>query len=342
VSAPTAAPEPDFGHLMHMSDERGTFEHALFSEPRPEHGYCSDDMARVLVVATRERDHAAVMRNLAMLSLKFLQDALDSQGRCRNRMDRSGTWEDRPALDDCWGRSIWGLGTAASHSDDHLIRHLATKGLERAMRQRSPWPRAMAFAVLGATEAIGVDPDDMLARSLLSDAADAMSDTARRRQWPWPEARLTYANATLPEAMIAAGSALERPLLQQRGLDLLEWLLDRETRQGHLSVTPVGGSGPDDHGARFDQQPIEVAALADACARAHKIDHNPRWLDGINAAANWFLGHNDAGVVMWDPTTGGAFDGLEEHGANLNQGTESTLALLTTLQHAQSRVSVLQ
>ncbi len=45
---------------------------------------------------------------------------------------------------------------------------------------------------------------------------------------------------------------------------------------------------------------------------------------------------------MWDPTTGGAFDGLEEHGANLNQGTESTLALLATLQHAQSRVSVLQ
>ena len=37
-----------------MTDDRGTFEHALFSEPRPEHGYCSDDMARVLVVATRE------------------------------------------------------------------------------------------------------------------------------------------------------------------------------------------------------------------------------------------------------------------------------------------------
>ena len=54
VSAPPEASEPDFGHLIHMTDERGTFEHALFSEPRPEHGYCSDDMARVLVVAARE------------------------------------------------------------------------------------------------------------------------------------------------------------------------------------------------------------------------------------------------------------------------------------------------
>ena len=128
MNLPLEAPAPDFGHLLSMTDERGTFEHALFSEPRPEHGYCTDDMARVLVVATRERGGTSAMRNLAMLSLSFLQDALDSQGRCRNRMNRVGAWEDSPALDDCWGRSIWGLGTAVSHSDDELIRHLRRDG----------------------------------------------------------------------------------------------------------------------------------------------------------------------------------------------------------------------
>jgi len=257
-------------------------------------------------------------------------------------MNRSGVWEDPPALDDCWGRSIWGLGTAASHSDDHLIRHLAERGLERAMRQRSPWPRAMAFAALGAAEVLSIDPGNMSARSLLSDAADAMSGPSLHARWPWPEPRLTYANATLPEAMIAAGTALERPVLVRQGLDLLEWLLERETQRGHLSVTPVGGSGPADHGPDFDQQPIEVAALADACTRAETVDGDRRWMNGITSAADWFLGHNDSGVVMWDPKTGGAFDGLEKDGANLNQGTESTLALLSTLQHAQSSVSVLQ
>jgi hypothetical protein len=125
-------------------------------------------------------------------------------------------------------------------------------------------------------------------------------------------------------------------------LDLLEWLLDRETRAGHLSVTPVGGSGPDDHGPAFDQQPIEVAALADACARAQAVDGDRRWKDGIAAASGWFLGHNDGGVLMWDPDTGGAFDGLQRDGANLNQGTESTLALLSTMQHARSLQSVVR
>src|ERR1700723_1400040 len=92
------APAPDFGHLLHMTDQRGTFEHALFTQPRPEHGYCSDDMAPVLIVVAREPDHTPEMRSPAMLSLRFLQDALDSHGRCRNRMDRFGVWEDSPAV----------------------------------------------------------------------------------------------------------------------------------------------------------------------------------------------------------------------------------------------------
>ncbi len=37
---------------------------------------------------------------------------------------------------------------------------------------------------------------------------------------------------------------------------------------------------------------------------------------------------------MWDPETGGGFDGLMSDGVNLNQGAESTLALLSTQQHA--------
>jgi hypothetical protein len=340
VSTPLEAPKPDYSHLMSMTGQRGTFEHALFSEPRPEHGFCTDDMARVLVVTSREPVPTSAVRDLALLSVRFLLSAIDPQGKCRNRMDRHGSWKDVPTLDDCWGRTIWGLGTAFSRSDDDLICELSTEGLARAMTQRSPWPRAMAFAALGAADVLNADPGNGSARSLLSDAADRMSVLGHHPGWPWPESRLTYANAVLPEAMIAAGSALDRPVLQRRGLDLLEWLLVREMRHGHLSVTPVGGSGSEDPGPGFDQQPIEAAALADACARAVDVDGGQQWGVGITAAADWFLGRNDAGVLMWDADTGGGFDGLHHSGANLNEGAESTLAFLSTMQHAQRTASM--
>ena len=44
---------------------------------------------------------------------------------------------------------------------------------------------------------------------------------------------------------------------------------------------------------------------------------------------------------MFDPQTGGGYDGLERHGRNLNQGAESTLAMLATAQQAR-RISELE
>ena len=120
------------------------------------------------------------------------------------------------------------------------------------------------------------------------------------------------------------------------------WLLDHETAGGHLSPTPVGGSGPGDPRPGFDQQPIEIAAIADACARACGVDPSPIWPDGVRAAADWFEGANDVGLRMWDPQTGGGFDGLHADGVNQNQGAESTLAVLSTLQHAMRLSTVPQ
>jgi hypothetical protein len=329
------APDPKFDHLLRMTNHRATFEHACFAEPRREHGYCTDDMARVLVVTTREPDTSGAVNGLAGVAVRFLNEAQAFSGACRNRMDSAGRWTDEPTLKDHWGRCIWGLGTAAAHSDVGIVRRLAVIQFERAAKGRSAWPRATAFAALGAAELLTVHPEHRAARELITDYAAGVAEPNGDPAWPWPEPRLTYANAVLPEAMIAAGVALDDSTLCQRGLDLLAWLVEYETAEGHLSPTPAGGSGPDDLRPAFDQQPIEVSTLADACARAAAIDARPIWPDTVLAAAAWFQGSNDAGQLMWDPETGGGFDGLLADGVNRNQGAESTLAVLSTLQHAR-------
>ena len=338
----SAVPEPKFDHLLRLTDCRGTFEHACFAEPRPEHGYCTDDMARVLVVATREPKSSGDVNRLAGVAVRFLNDAQSYAGPCRNRMNRGRRWEDEPALKDWWGRCIWGLGTAAAHSDVALVRRLAVIQFERAAKVRSPWPRAMAFAALGAAELLSVEPDHLAARALLTDYADTVAKPNGDAAWPWPEPRLTYANAAIPEAMIATGVALDDWTLRQQGLDLLGWLLECETGEDHLSPTPAAGRGPGDVRPAFDQQPIEVSTLADACTRAATIDPASIWTDGVRAAAGWFMGNNDAQQVMWDPETGGGFDGLHADGVNRNQGAESSLAVLSTLQHARYLSTVRQ
>ena len=45
-------------------------------------------------------------------------------------------------------------------------------------------------------------------------------------------------------------------------------------------------------------------------------------------AFNWFLGNNRLHQIIYNPCTGGCYDGLEETHVNLNQGAESTVSYL--------------
>jgi hypothetical protein len=300
---------------------------------RRAHGYCTDDVARGLVVTSREPGPSAEVVGLAERYLAFLTHAQHADGSFHNRLGFDRTWTDRPGLGDWWGRALWGLGTAAARSPVPWIREEALFAFTTGVARRSGDPRAMVFAALGAAELLRADPGNAPVAALLADAVTAVGRPDPDPRWPWPQDRLTYANAALAEVLIAAGDLLEDPPVLADGLRMLTWLLDVQAADGHLSVLPVAGwlrGGPR---SRYDQQPIEVAALADACATAAAVTGDRLWEDGVRRSVAWFLGDNDAGTVMWDPATGGGYDGLTPHGPNLNQGAESTLALIATLQH---------
>jgi hypothetical protein len=213
------------------------------------------------------------------------------------------------------------------------------KGLfDRAAGERPPSSRSMVFAALGAAEVLATDPTDGPARALLAAVVPAIGPIPVDGAWPWPEPRLRYANAAVAEALIAAGSLLSEKDVLADGLRVLDWLLNLQTHRGRLSVVPSSGWTPGQGPPAFDQQPIEVAALASACARAHAVTGATRWATGVLLAHNWFFGGNDAGVPLADPDTGGCGDGLGAHGVSLNQGAESTLALLATCQQASYRM----
>ncbi len=331
-----SGPAPDFTHLVRLTDDTGLFEHARHATARREHGYCTDDVARGLVVTSREPDPPARVARLAERYLTFLVHAQDPAGCFHNRMTHDRRWSDRPGLGDWWGRAMWGLGTAAARSPAPWVRQEALFAFTQGATQRSPHTRAMAFAGLGAAEVLRDEPDNATAAALLTDAAVAAAgNPGVDSDWPWPEQQLTYANAALAEVVIAAADLTGNQHLLASGVRMLTWLHNIQLMDGGLSVIPAGGWR---HGAprrRHDQQPIEVATLADACATAVTATGDPRWHDGVRQAAAWFLGDNDGSTRMWDPATGGGYDGLTPHGANLNQGAESTLALISTLQHAR-------
>ncbi|MFO0487589.1 MAG: hypothetical protein ACK5ZY_04875, partial [Cyclobacteriaceae bacterium] len=76
------------------------------------------------------------------------------------------------------------------------------------------------------------------------------------------------------------------------------------------------------------EQPIDVAYTIMALDRFDDVFPLDGYRDKLTRAFNWFLGKNHLKQIVYNPATGGCYDGLEEHHVNLNQGAESTISYL--------------
>ena len=325
-------PMPELRHLVRMTDDTGLFEHARGALPRRANGYCSDDAGRALALTCRWDDPTA--DRLSEIYLAFLRRLHLGGGRFALRMGHDRRVSDRDVSDDACGRAIFGLGVAAASIAPRQVSEGARELFAQTTSFRSRWPHAMAYAALGAAAVLADDPDQPDAAELLRDAATMIQQATGQRHWPEP--RLRYANALLPECLLAAGAMLNDIRFERTGLRLLDWLVAEETApQGHFSFTPTQGWSGGDPRPAFDQQPIEAGAMADAAARAFAVTGEADWAEVTIRSAQWFIGRNDLGVAMFDDRTGGSFDGLQVDGPNVNQGAESTIAFLTALRRAQ-------
>ena len=107
-------PLPRFDHLQRLTTHRGIWEHARLTTPLPEHGYCTDDNARALIVICRQPGASPGLVQLAEIYLTFLKDARLPGGGFHNRRNREGTWADKVGSDDSQGRALWAAGSVAN------------------------------------------------------------------------------------------------------------------------------------------------------------------------------------------------------------------------------------
>jgi hypothetical protein len=138
--------------------------------------------------------------------------------------------------------------------------------------------------------------------------------------------------------MILTGRNLNNDTMLKLGLKTLRWLIQIQTSEAG-SFRPIGSNGFFPRGkerAVFDQQPIEAQATISACIEAYQATNDMFWVGEARRAFEWFLGRNDLGLALYDPTTGGCRDGLHMDRVSQNQGAESTLAFLLALAEMQA------
>jgi glycosyltransferase involved in cell wall biosynthesis len=319
--------------VQRMTDGVGMLQHAVYSVPDRDHGYCIDDNARALMMVVRRGDEAST--ELAPIYAAFVQHGWNPETRrFRNFMGYDRKWLESCGSEDSNGRTIWTLATVAARASSAGLRDWAMRLFEQTAQYADELNalRARAFAALGGIEMLRARPDHDLARWLVEQSAGQLMHfhyRYSREDWDWFEPELAYDNARLSELLIRAGMALDDPSMIDRGVDALSWLTRHQTSP-RGTFRPVGCHGfcrPYGAPLAFDQQPIEAAATIDAAAAAFDATGDAQWRGVAHDAFGWFFGDNDAGIPLADARDGSCFDGLMATGINRNQGAESILSL---------------
>ena len=339
-------PELKLDHLKTLTDDTGILQHATHTIPDRIHGYCTDDNARALMVATMSRKYMPTdnmyLDSLSNQYLSFLLYAFnDETERFHNFMSYSRQWMEEVGSEDAHGRALWGLGKAVAFLDNPGQLAMTTTLFSMALKAAEHFnsPRAIAFSLVGIHAYLQKFSGASEVRRIRETLADRLFNQFKNnatKSWPWLESTLNYANGKLPHALLLSGQWMQRSDMIDMGLKSLEWLLTIQTEKGHF--VPIGNKGWYEKGglrARFDQQPVEANAMIEACVEAFNITRDKIWIDSSVMCFNWFLGHNDLNMPLYDAKTGGCRDGLMADGINQNEGAESTLAWLLSLMTLQ-------
>lgn len=343
-------------HLDRMTDSTGLIQHAIYSIPRRESGYTTDDNARALRLCTRLWGQHPEERMLSRVTvyLSFLEHARCPVRGFHNFLSYQRSWLDAAGTGDCQGQAVLALAEVLGSSLPDGYRSLARELIESVLPAladlRSLRAQAYVIQAWGRLRAAEVRELDRL-EGIAWSAARRLVDCYQRSErpdWPWFESRMTYANAVLPQAMFIAGQLWPR----EGFLDVAQAsfaFLDRATTgdgaengvpenrtaengtEAEAIFWPVGNSDWYSHGeakSPYDQQPVEASTMADAALTAFGVRGEAQDLAVFRRAYAWFHGQNSLRQPLADVQHGACCDGLQASGLNHNQGAESTLAYL--------------
>lgn len=326
-------------HIKHMTTDFGMIQFSKINQPDLESGYTLDDNARALTAMCMHYELTADKSDLAYLQtyLNFINYCLLPAGNFLNYVDKDKKFTDQnnTNLDDANGRAIEALGYLVSRKallPSNLISKAKTivqKAFPHFEAMNSP--RAMAFAIKGLyyyDNAAEIEANSRLIE-ILADRLVMMYKHESSKDWEWFESYVTYANSILPEALLYAWIITGKSTYKEIALSSFGFLLSQTFNGDGIEViSNKNWLQKGQEAGKFGEQPIDVTGTIMTLSKFYDVFGDEDYKSKMIIAFNWFLGNNRLHQIIYNPCTGGCYDGLEEHNVNLNQGAESTESYL--------------
>jgi glycosyltransferase involved in cell wall biosynthesis len=333
-------PALNLNHVKRMTTDTGIIQFSKVNHPDLCSGYTLDDNARAMIAMCQHFVLTGDKKSIWYINryLSFIKLCLQPDGDFLNYMDIENKFTDQNKavnLDDANGRALWALGYLISEKEslpggiNSLAISIIQKAIPRIHEIHST--RAMAFAIKGLFfyHRTMRSSESLNLIKILANRLVQMYKHESNDKWQWFEGYLTYANSILPEAMLYAWSLTGETIYREIALSSFHFLLSKIFNQNGIEViSNKNWLQKGEESGHFGEQPIDVAYTIMTLSKFYDAFADEDYLVKMETAFNWFLGNNRLHQIIYNPCTGGCYDGLEETHVNLNQGAESTISYL--------------
>lgn len=329
-------------HVKKMTTDLGIIQFSKISVPDLSTGYTLDDNARALVAFCMHYKLTEDKSDLPyiLIYLDFIERCQKPKGNFINYVDENNRehieQNAEVNLEDSNARAIWALGTVVSIKSilPEALVNKASKCLLNSLKwaENIQSPRSIGFATKGLYLYHCTIPNLYIAAIINKLNAKLLSnyEIHATKDWKWFENYMTYGNGILPESMLCAYLVTNKPIYKKVALESLEFLSSKMfTEKGFKVISNNGWYHKDSEPQEYGEQPIDVSYTIQSLNSFYTAFKNPEHKQQIKTAFNWFLGQNHLHQIMYNPISGGGYDGLEKENINLNQGAESTVCYLT-------------
>jgi glycosyltransferase involved in cell wall biosynthesis len=343
ISLKYKIPTVNLDHVKRMTTHFGMYQFCIINQPDIDSGYTLDDNARAMVAVCQHYELTKNEEDLKYINIyyNFIEFCLQSEGYFLNYVDENRNFTEQnyqTNLADSNGRAIWALGYLISLGnilpkelidDAQLTMQVALSKVHKIHSTR-----AMAFIVKGLhyRNIENKSAQDIALIKELTNRLVQMYRHEAEKDWDWFESYLTYGNSILPEALLCAYMATGDVLYRDIAKKTFDFLLSKIFREDRIKV--ISNKGWSHKGDNLDktviggEQPIDVSYTILALSKFYNVFKDEAYKQKLDTAFDWFLGNNHLKQIIYNPCTGGCYDGLEENYVNLNQGAESTVSYL--------------
>ena len=338
-------PTINLDHFKKLTTEFGMIQFSVINHPDSGSGYTLDDNARALIAACKyyELTGDDYIIPYIKIYVDFIHFCYKGESLFLNYVDinKNFTEQNREVnLEDSIGRAVWALGYFVSKfrvSSELADLVLKSEKIINSLVDYVPdiySTRAMAFIIKGLYYYNLINKKESTLM-LIQKFANRLLQMYRHEsniKWRWFEGYLTYGNSVLPDAMLCAYLATNKMEYLETAKTSFDFLLTKIFRENSIRV--ISNKNWFTRGDKElwntlgGEQPIDVAYTILALKRFGETIPNAGYEERMEEAFSWFMGDNHLNEIIYNPCTGGCYDGLEEHNVNLNQGAESTISYL--------------